>query len=371
MALSINQQTNTISAAGTGNDTLVLVASGTGALNLQTAGGVQLQVIDTATAVDYVTITGSNTTLKTVKIAAVGTDTDIGIALTPKGNGALQAQVSDGTTTGGDARGTLSTDWQRSRSASNQVAGGANSTIGGGANNRASGQGATISGGAFNTASGAFNPSIGGGSSNIASHEQSTVAGGWSNTSSGYASAILGGYNNTASGYYNWCPGGTAATTRGAYGRGVWAAGSFATQGDAQSGEHMLRRITTDATATRLTADNAVMSTTNTINLPNNGTCMIHAIMAAQQTAGTAGTAGDCAGWDMNILIKRGANAAATVLVGSGGSGTPIYKDTAAAAWSVALAADTTNGGLSVTVTGEANKTIRWVLRIMSVEVTA
>jgi hypothetical protein len=46
-------------------------------------------------------------------------------------------------------------------------------------------------------------------------------------------------------------------------------------------------------------------------------------------------------------------------------------RDAAAAAWMLTLAADTTNGGLAVTGTGEANKTIRWVARVLSAEVTA
>jgi len=41
-----------------------------------------------------------------------------------------------------------------------------------------------------------------------------------------------------------------------------------------------------------------------------------------------------------------------------------------AAAWSITLTTDTTNGGLAVTVTGAASTTIRWVAKIETTEVT-
>jgi hypothetical protein len=71
------------------------------------------------------------------------------------------------------------------------------------------------------------------------------------------------------------------------------------------------------------------------------------------------------------FLVERSAKyrvegfaSVATVVAGA-------YNDTVAAAWRIGLTADTTTGGLAVTATGEANKTIRWVARVLSVEVTA
>jgi hypothetical protein len=34
----------------------------------------------------------------------------------------------------------------------------------------------------------------------------------------------------------------------------------------------------------------------------------------------------------------------------------------------LAIAADTTNGGIAISGTGEANKTVQWVARVLSVE---
>jgi hypothetical protein len=134
-----------------------------------------------------------------------------------------------------------------------------------------------------------------------------------------------------------------------------------------------------------LTANAGAPTGTNTVNLPNNGTYRVKVYVVAQQTGGTAGTAGDCAAWEADLLIRRGANAAATVLVGghtvtnapalaavtAGTPFAPSERDAGAAAWRLTLDADTSVGGLAVSGTGEANKTIRWAARVLSVEVTA
>jgi hypothetical protein len=275
-------------------------------------------------------------------------------SVTRTANGAMVAQLPDGTIVGGNARGANATDLQTSRTAATQVASGAGSALIGGANNTASGTDAIVGGGAGNVASGS-------------------------------RAAVLGGVNNIADGTTAWVPGGDRASTRSTVGRGAWSAGRFTVNGDAQSGEFSLRIQTSDATAQRLTATAGAPSGTNTVNLPNNGTYRVKVYVVAQQTGGTAGTVGDCASWEADVLIRRGANAAATVFVGGTTrndtpalvavtAGTPFaagLRDTGAAAWTLTLAADTTNGGLAITGTGEADKTIRWVARVQSVEVAA
>ncbi|MBX9699480.1 MAG: hypothetical protein K2X74_08585 [Acetobacteraceae bacterium] len=270
---------------------------------------------------------------------AASADANVGIVLgTPKGTGAITAHLPDGTATGGVARGNGAIDWQLSRTGANQVASGNNATIAGGLRNTASGSGAAIGGGQANQATGGF-ASVGGGQSNV------------------------------AGGAMCWTPGGLQADARGAYGKGVWASGQVAAGGDAQAGEQVLRRQTADATATRLTADGAAQGSANTVNLPNSGSFLVRLLVVARQTGGSAGTAGDSAGWDVSALVKRGASAAATAIVGGGGASlAPGFNDAAAVAWRLGVTADTTNGGLAVTGTGEANKTIAWVARVLSVE---
>lgn len=73
-------------------------------------------------------------------------------------------------------------------------------------------------------------------------------------------------------------------------------------------------------------------------------------------------TNNDCAMWELTGGIKRGANAAATAIVGAI-TKVLIAADTAAAAWDIDAVADTTNGSLKLNVTGQTSKTIRWNVR--------
>ena len=86
------------------------------------------------------------------------------------------------------------------------------------------------------------------------------------------------------------------------------------------------------------------------------------------RSAGVTG-GGDTARWTINGAIKRGANAASTAMVGTA-TVTMTHNDAGAAAWVVAVTADTTNGGITVTVTGAASTTIRWVCKINTTEMT-
>jgi hypothetical protein len=266
-------------------------------------------------------------------------DTNVGAAIgTPKGTGALTAHLPDSTATGGNARGQSAVDWQMSRNNASHVASGNFAVLSGGQRNTASGTAAVVSGGQTNAASGTF-------------------------------SAIGGGQSNAINGSFAWTPGGLQAEARSSYGKGVWASGNFAAAGDAQAAEHVLRRQTADATPTRLTADNNTQAAANSVALPNNGTYLVRIMVVARQTGGTAGSAGDSAGWDVAALVRRGANAASTSLVAGGGTAlAPALGDAAAAAWRLAVGVDTTTGGLALTGTGEANKAINWVARIASVE---
>ena len=271
--------------------------------------------------------------------AAASADANVGVVLgTPKGTGAISAQAPDGAATGGAARGSGAIDWQVSRTGANQVASGNYAVVSGGLRNTASGIASSVGGGQINNAGGNFG-SIGGGQANL------------------------------ANGSMSWVPGGLQADARGTYGKGAWASGNLANAGDAQAGEHVLRRQTTDATPTRLTADGAAQGSANTVNLPNTGTYLVRLLVVARQTAGTAGTPGDSAGWEVSALVRRGANAASTALIGGGGAGlVPGMNDASAAGWRLAVAADVANGGLAVSGTGEANKTVNWVARVSSVE---
>lgn len=137
----------------------------------------------------------------------------------------------------------------------------------------------------------------------------------------------------------------------------------FSTNSDAQAGKFILMRQTTDATPLVMSATNAAASTSNILILPNNGTYAFKGIVVAKDA-----TTGDSAMWEVTALMKRGANASTTAIVGTP-TITKVLADAGASAWSIALTADTTNGGGAITVTGEVGKTIRFVCNIDSAEV--
>ena len=144
-------------------------------------------------------VTSPNNTIPTFGLSARSLSANVDFAIIPKGSGALLAQIPDGSTNGGDKRGMYATDWQRVRDQSYQVASGANSIIGGGANNTATGNFAAIVGGVYNTVSGQ-DSIVGGGASNHASGDTSIIVGGQTNNATGNFAAIVGGVDNFASG---------------------------------------------------------------------------------------------------------------------------------------------------------------------------
>jgi hypothetical protein len=474
------------------------------------------------------------------QITVVGTASDIPIVLQPKGTGALQAQVADSTTVGGNARGARAVDWQTERSAASQVASGSYAIIGGGYSHTANSLGSTISGGYLNTNT-SFAGSIGGGQNNTASGGYyAALVGGFTNSSTGsfnfigggsnnsgtasaavttqsgtmngttavtlsgsnanikvgqlilgtsiasysYVAAIsgtsltlsqaasgsststlsfftphgvvVGGGNNQATGSYSFIGGGgdagTAAnrntasgdwsfvgggrnntasglgsvvggggTTGGGVGgntaSGIYSAvvsgisctasaeGAFIGNGYANIASGALSVIvggargttrsitgnavfpahgnpiadasginqaallilgtqTTDATATALRSNTSAAGTTNQVILPNNSAYFFRGEVVSGVTGG-----GNTKGWTIEGVIKRGANAASTALVGTP-TVTSMYADVGAATWTIAVTADTTNGGLTVTFTGQASTTIRTVAQIRTTEMT-
>jgi hypothetical protein len=246
-------------------------------------------------------------------------------------------------------------------------------TVGGGLINTASGIYATVGGGLINTASGVY-ATVGGGRDNTASGDYSVIPGGDGNTASDSYATVGGGEDNTASGDYSVIPGGYRATTRELYGRYSFASGRFSLLGDAQYGLNVLRRETTNATQSGLGSNGAAPASDNIPILPNNSLYTFRIRVSCIQTGGTAGAAGDCKAWDVVGAIKRGANAAATALLGTPtitvvGADTNLGANNATGAI-IAVAANTTLGGLVINVTGQTNKNLRWVATVETTEVT-
>jgi hypothetical protein len=288
------------------------------------------------------------------------------LALVPKGNGALLAQVPTGTTAGGNKRGTYAVDLVRFRLNAANVASGDYSFLGGGYDNKASAFYSAVAGGQGNFATG--NSSfVGGGIDNQANNLSSVVAGGRLNVASGDYSAVGGGREHIANSAFSTVSGGAYGSTRGVIGYHAFPACNGpivpVPGGLSQAGLLVLGAETTDATPTVIRSNTSAASTTNQLILPNNSAYYFKGSVIANVTG-----AGDTKSWTFDGQIKRGANAAATTLTGSTVSSP--YADAGASTWAAALTADTTNGGLAVTVTGQAGTTIRWVCKLETTEVT-
>ena len=237
--------------------------------------------------------------------------------------------------------------------ANRNVASGDWSFVGGGKNNTASGIGSTIVGG------GTFS---GGANANTASGAASFVGGGFGNNATNFASMVIGGNGNTSNGNYS-CVTGVNGSTRSINNNFVLSSNAISTTGDSQTAILVLRTQTTNATATALTSDGSAAITNNQVILPNNSAYFFTGEVVSGVTGG-----GDTKGWTIEGVIKRGTNAATTTLVGV--TVMSSYADLGAATWTIAVTADTTNGGLRVTFTGQASTTIRTVCQIRTTEMT-
>ena len=221
-----------------------------------------------------------------------------------------------------------------------------------------------ISAGANAIASGVNSVCLGGQNATASGNGAVCIGNG---TSSGNNSAVVGGSSNTADSTNNIVIGGARGTTRSIAGNFVTPASNtpiITTSGVQQLATLLLGRETTNATATVLTSNTSAAATTNQVILPNNSAYTFQGTCIANVTGG-----GNTSGWKFEGVIKRGANAASTALVAAV-TPTVIAQDAGASTWVLAITADTTNGGIAVTVTGQAATTIRWVAKIETTEVT-
>jgi hypothetical protein len=288
------------------------------------------------------------------------------------------ARIPNNATTGGNKRGTGAVDLQiGTQAGADRVASGNYSFT--------AGQGAQASG----TQSVAFN-GIATNSNAIALQGGNATGSGafamcTNGTASGTNATVMSVYGNaTASGQASFAGGSGVASgfMAFAYGEGVTANGKAATAfgygtltgdiytkfvtgtknsvaGDAQKGTLVIQTRTTGNTATTLTVDSTA-GTGNQVILSNNAAFRFKGTIIGKQSGST-----NVAAWDVDGIIVRGANAASTTL--SLGNVTLVQNTPA---WGTpTLAADTTNGGLRVQVTGAAATNIQWTAAIETTEV--
>jgi hypothetical protein len=344
--------------------------------------------------------TAPNATVPVDSLTALSATTNVDFAIIPKAGGALLAAIPDNTFAGGNKRGQFALDLQMSRSSAVMVASGNFSTILGGSNNTAIGASSLAAGlnnsvtggnsvaigqnnsstntnsysfgnenlsnglnsvaiGRFNNASGTSSVAIGGNIStyNLASGTRS-VAIGEANTASGLNSTALGQLN-ISNGSYSFSFG-RQAHTFGIDGRQAYASGQEGTSGDAQVSKFILHERTTGNTTTTITTNSSAAATNNQVILSDQSAYRFKGSIVGKQSGSV-----NAAVWDIDGFIVRGANATATtlnisnvnVVQNTPGWGTPT------------LAADTTNGGLRVQVTGATATNIQWTAVIDTTEV--
>ena len=346
---------------------------GAGFTNSGTSGSAVTTQSGTMNGTTAVTLSGSNASIKVgqwISGTSIGDETYVSAI---SGTSLTLSKVASGSSTstlsfytphgvvvgGGNNQATGSYSFiggggDAGTAANRNVASGDWSVVVGGRKGVASGNGAFVAGGGF------------GGGSNTASGSDSFIGTGYANTASSTASAVLGGRDNTANGGFSSIVGGSRGSTRGinAYITFGSSVPFSETTGSCQSAILVIGAQTTDATATVLKSDGGAAGTTNQVILPNNSAYYFKVEIIANVTGG-----GNTSGWELKGVIKRGANAASTAIVGSVTS-TLIAQDAGASTWVVSATADTTNGGLKITVTGQASTTIRWVAKASTTEVT-
>jgi hypothetical protein len=301
---------------------------------------------------------GTNTTVNVSSLVASGGTTNQHAAIVPKGTASFMLAIPDSGTAGGATRGTYSVDLQLSRSSVAAVAGGDYGGILAGNNNTiTSGTASAIIAGGNNVLLGAYSTILGGDANTL-------------NNSAGTAvisSFIIGGVGNFISRSYGTIINGRYGTSRAIFGALVVpSAYNYAgsTLGAQQSVQIQMGIETTNATATRITTDGNAADTRNIPTLNNNGAMYFKGRVIANVTG-----AGNSKVWTFEGGLKRGATAATTVLIGSVATNI-VAADAGASTWTIAVTADTTNGGLNVTVTGQAATTIRWNCQIDTVEMS-
>jgi hypothetical protein len=316
------------------------------------------------------------------------------IVLSPKGTGAILAQIPDGLTSGGNKRGQYSVDLQSDRSTNAQVASGNYAVIGGGNGNTVSanygftgtgfshqvnsaysailagnnhtintGDYTTILNGLDNTNTSSYGL-IGGGNSNNIAGTRNTVVNGSTNTIdntsldclilsgtdnqilSGYNSSVLSGSGHTLTGYFSTAIG-ASANNFGVWGRQVFSSNGITSSSGNQRSEMLLYRSTSGDIPTNLTTNNSTPTTTNQYLSQDYQTTLIKFSACAFDGA-------DTKQWEGNIAI--------TVVSGIMVINSQIINIIAQTAGAIAWNFNPVVSGLNLAfqVTGETGKTIYW-----------
>ena len=353
----------------TGTGTITIDPNGTETIDVQTTlllqTGEGLQIV--CDGANFQTGSGKDLRQYSEKTAASNTR--------PSATGSASFAIGVGATTAGGRA--FAIGWGTSASPDYSAALGLNSSGNGAIVPGISATGAMALGGSYASGTDSFAAAIGNNTSTYGATGANSFAFG-SLAKASNSGSIAMGTGSSSSGVFSVCIGGSnswpsAATQRASVALGEGAnsviAGKMAFSGTAafglggaQAGTLNLIGSTTNATAKVLTSNDGAGASTNQVILPNSSAYAFSGIVVARQQA-AGGTAS--AAWKVEGLIRREANAGTTTLVFSlvtAISNVPL--------WTLALSADTTNGGLAVTATGAAATNIYWVANIETSEVT-
>lgn len=125
---------------------------------------------------------------------------------------------------------------------------------------------------------------------------------------------------------------------------------------------------TTDATPLRLTTDGAAVSGTNigpkVDNVVGEHARIVQVEVRGERTGGS-GSAGDSAVWLFpDVMLSRNVGAGSTAVAGGGSAVVPTRSNGGGSTYRVAVIADTTRGGIDLTVTGAATTNVTWAARM-------
>jgi hypothetical protein len=241
----------------------------------------------------------------------------------------------------------------------------------GGGSQAVTGSGAMALGGSYASGTDSFAAAIGDNASSYGAIGANSIAMGYQAkadfygialgrgaTASGGSTTIAIGRGVTASSSYAYAFGMDAVSNV----RGKFAFASFGGSGTYQSGLYVQRTQTTDATAKALNFEGSTSYSDTQVILSNNSAYAFQGTIVARQQA-SGGTAS--AAWKIEGLIRREGTAVSTTLVAS-----TVTAISNVPGWTLALSADTTNGGLKIEATGAAATNIRWVATVNTSEVT-
>ena len=311
------------------------------------------------------------------EVAATNTVTNhFGTVAGGAGNTAgYRATVAGGWHNTADNQGSVGGGWWNEATGPNSAVGGGgyntasaeDAVIAGGSGNEARANGAVVSGGSSNDAIGyhalvaggydnvsgpGYGTTVSGGHDNVASQDAATVGGGELNTASGIGATVGGGGANDASGFGATIPGGLDAKASG-YGQMAYAAGQFASPGDAQSSLYVLRLFTSASG----TWENLYLDGSSRLLTIVPTRTLTYDVQIVGLSAG-----GESAGYHCEGVIESSSEG--TTLYG--GSCNELYDESGG--WEATVIAGELGQALLVQVKG-TGEDVRWVATVRTTEV--